>query len=162
MTAAEILDALPANNDSVVFTKDNLRVKLDELVEKGFVRIRKKGRNILYSLAEDIWQGFSDDELLDICLFLEFLKNVSPIEMPYYFLHEKLILYLSAERGRSVAEKDIFHFKHVCRYLNQMPDKFASQKTVCFLTRCQNRIHTHSCCFFQRCNRVCANVKSTM
>ena len=29
-------------------------------------------------------------------------------------------------------------------------------------TRCQNRIHTHSCCFFQRCNRVCANVKSTM
>lgn len=43
MTAAEILDALPANNDSVVFTKDNLRVKLDELVEKGFVRIRKRG-----------------------------------------------------------------------------------------------------------------------
>lgn len=45
---------------------------------------------------------------------------------------------------------DIFHFKHVSRYLNQMPDKFASQKTVCFLTRCQNRIHTHSCCFFQQ------------
>ena len=112
MTAAEILDALPANNDSVIFTKDNLRVKLDELVEKGFIRIRKKGRNILYNLAEDIWQDFSDDELVDICLFLEFLKNVSPIEMPYYFLHEKLILYLSAERGRSVAEKDIFHFKH--------------------------------------------------
>ena len=112
MTAAEILDALPANNDSVVFTKDNLRVKLDELVEKGFIRIRKKGRNILYNLAEDIWQGFSDDELVDICLFLDFLKNVSPIEMPYYFLHEKLILYLSVERGRSVEEKDIFHFKH--------------------------------------------------
>ena len=112
MTAAEILDALPATNDSVVFTKDNLRVKLDELVEKGFICIKKKGRNILYSLAEDMWKEFSDDELMDICLFLEFMKNVSPIEMPYYFLHEKLMLYLSIERGRSVAEKDIFHFKH--------------------------------------------------
>ena len=112
MTAAEILDALPATNDRAIFTKDNLRVKLDELVDKGFIQIRKEGRSILYRLAEDIWEGFSDDELMDICLFLEFMKNVSPIEMPYYFLHEKLMLYLSVERGKTVSGKDIFHFKH--------------------------------------------------
>lgn len=112
MTAAEILNALPATNDSAIFTKDNLRVKLDELVDKGFIQIRKEGRRILYRLAEDIWEGFSNDELMDICLFLEFMKNVSPIEMPYYFLHEKLMLYLSVERGKTVSGRDIFHFKH--------------------------------------------------
>ena len=112
MTAAEILDALPTANVSVIFTKDNLRVKLDELVEKGFIQIRKEGRKILYSLSEDMWKNFSDDELLDICLFLEFLKNASPLEMPYYFLHEKLKLYLSLVRKKDISGKDIFHFKH--------------------------------------------------
>lgn len=112
MTAAEILDALPATNDRVIFTKDNLRVKLDELVEKGFIRVKKEGRSIRYSLAKDIWKEFSDDELMDICLYLEFMKNASPIEMPYYFLYEKLALYLSVVRGKNVLEKDVFHFKH--------------------------------------------------
>lgn len=112
MTASEILDALPVCNDSVAFTKDNLRVKLNELVEKGYIRTRKQGRCILYSLSDDMWKGFSDDELMDICLFLDFMKNVSPLEMPYYFLHEKLMLYLSVERGKNIAEKDVFHFKH--------------------------------------------------
>ena len=112
MTAAEILDSLPAANDSVVFTKDNLRVKLDDLAEKGFIQTRKEGRKVLYSLSEDIWEDFSDDELIDICLFLEFMKNASPIEMPYYFLHEKLMLYLSIERKKEIVGKDIFHFKH--------------------------------------------------
>ena len=41
MTATELLDSMPNYNDSVVFTKDNLRVKLDELTEKGFITTRK-------------------------------------------------------------------------------------------------------------------------
>ncbi len=112
MTVAEILDALPTTNDNAIFTKDNLRVKLDELAEKGFIKTRKEGRKVLYSLAEDIWKDFSDDELMDICLFLEFMKNASPLEMPYYFLYEKLMLYFSIERKKKIVGKDIFHFKH--------------------------------------------------
>ena len=70
MTATELLDSMPNYNDSVVFTKDNLRVKLDELTEKGFITTRKEGRTVLYKLVEDIWEDFSDDELLDLSLYL--------------------------------------------------------------------------------------------
>ena len=46
MTAPEILEALPNYNTTIVFTKDNLRVKLDELVEKGYIKFRKEGRTV--------------------------------------------------------------------------------------------------------------------
>lgn len=112
MTATELLDSMPNYNDSVVFTKDNLRVKLDELTEKGFITTRKEGRTVLYKLVEDIWEDFSDDELLDLSLYLEFLKNVSPIEMPYYFLKQKLHLYMECERHMECGYNKTFAFKH--------------------------------------------------
>lgn len=112
MTSAELLDELPIMNEKAVFTKDNLRIKLDELVDKGFIQIRKEGRRVLYSLSNDIWKNFSDEELLDILAFLDFIKNVSPLEMPYYFLREKLALYLRTERKKEIDEAEIFHFKH--------------------------------------------------
>lgn len=112
LTASELLDELPMVNDDVIFTKDNLRIKLDELVQKGFISCRKTGRKVTYRLCEDIWKNFTDDELLDICTYLEFMKNVSPIEMPYSFLYQKLRLYLECERFIGVPEVEIFHFKH--------------------------------------------------
>lgn len=112
MTATELLDSMPNYNDSVVFTKDNLRVKLDELTEKGFITSRKEGRTVRYRLIEDIWKDFLDDELLDLSLYLEFLKNVSPIEIPYYFLEQKLHLYMECERHIEFGHNKIFAFKH--------------------------------------------------
>lgn len=69
MTAVELLDKLPVLNHSVIFTKDNLRVKLDELVEKGYITSRKDGRNVNYGLASDIWSDFTNEELADIWYF---------------------------------------------------------------------------------------------
>lgn len=112
LTVAEILRALPALNEKAVFTKDNLRVKLEELAEKGFLRSRREGRSVLYSLSADIWRDFRDEELQDICTYLEFMRNVSPLETPYYFLHRKLKLYLWAERGIEAEEREVFRFKH--------------------------------------------------
>lgn len=112
MTATEILEELPIMNEEVIFTKDNLRIKLEELTEKGFVQCHKIGRKVTYSLSEDIWSNFSNDELVDICTYLEFLKNVSPIEMPYSFLYQKLRLYLRCIRKLDIPEVEIFHFKH--------------------------------------------------
>lgn len=112
MTAAEILEALPNYNTTVVFTKDNLRVKLDELVAKGYVKIRKEGRTVFYSLMEDIWENFSDEELYDLSLYLKFVKNVSPLEVPYYFLEEKLHLYMKCERHLEMNNERVFAFKH--------------------------------------------------
>lgn len=112
LTAAEILEALPARNGRAVFTKDNLRIKLEELAEKGFIRSRREGRSVLYSLSPDIWRDFRDEELQDICTYLEFMMNVSPLETPYYFLYRKLRLYLWAERGIEAEDREVFRFKH--------------------------------------------------
>lgn len=112
MTAGEILDALPSLNDDVVFTKDNLRVKLDELVEKGFITTVKSGRSVKYKLSKDIWEDFSDEELLDVFIYLEFMKNVSPIGMPYFFLQDKLKLYLKSCRNIDSSDYKVFSFKH--------------------------------------------------
>ncbi|WP_312072179.1 WYL domain-containing protein [Anaerotignum propionicum] len=112
ITAAELLDLIPNYNNSVVFTKDNLRVKLDELDEKGYIEYRKEGRSVFYKLVDDIWKDFSDSELSDLGLYLEFLKNVSPIEIPYYFLEQKLHLYMQCERKMNLERNKVFAFKH--------------------------------------------------
>lgn len=112
MTASEILDELPQFNDDAVFTKDNLRIKLEELVLKGFLDTRKKGRNIVYFLKEDIFDEFTNEELIDIYIYLEFMKNTSPIEMPYNFLSEKLSLYINCVRDLALPTLDYFTYKH--------------------------------------------------
>ncbi len=112
MTATELLDAIPILNDTVIFTKDNLRVKLDELVEKGYIESHKEGRTVLYKLADDIWNDFSNEELEEICLYLEYIKNVSPIEIPYYFLEQKLQLYMEYERKINMKQHKVFALKH--------------------------------------------------
>ena len=58
-TLVEILDEIPQWNDDILFTKDNLRVKLGELEECGLLRINKDGRNVRYYVAEDFWKEFS-------------------------------------------------------------------------------------------------------
>ena len=144
MSAAEILNSLPVMNTEVIFTKDNLRIKLDELVEKGYINCRKKGRKVLFRLCDDIWRDFGNDELLDICTYLEFMKNVSPLEMPYYFLHQKLCLYLYSNRGIDTDETGLFHFKH--NHLFNVLDndillailKAQEKKTLVHMTFCGN------------------------
>lgn len=112
LTLAELLQEIPILNNEVVFTKDNLRIKLEELCEKGYLQTKKNKKTVRYYLKEDIWKEFSNEELADIFVYLEFLKNTSPIEMPYYFLHQKLKLYLFCERGIDTSEYEVFLFKH--------------------------------------------------
>lgn len=108
----QILNELPNYNESRMFTKDNLRIKLDELVEEGLIIAHKQGKNVNYSIGVDLWEDFSTDELEDMYMYLEFLKNSSPIEMPYYFLQRKLGLYLMCNRGIDDLGKSPIQFKH--------------------------------------------------
>lgn len=110
-TLPELLDELPIGSGEVMFTKDNLRVKLDELLETGLIQARKDGRNVRYSLSDDIWADLSDDELKDIYIYLEFLRNTSPLSVPYYYLQRKLKLYMFSERGISLKDESIFKFR---------------------------------------------------
>lgn len=111
LTLGEILDAMPIYNYEVEFTKDNIRLKLEELQENGIVISVKEGRNVKYSLSQDIWKNFKDEELEDIYQYLDFVKCVSPFEIPYYFLQKKLQLYLHINRGIDIQEKSVFQFK---------------------------------------------------
>ena len=111
-TLPEILDKLPCCNNEIEFTKDNLRVKLDELLENRFIKVRRDGRNVRYSISDDIWRDFTDEELIELITYLEFIKNVLPVEMPYYFLQRRMKLYLFSERGVSIEGKNPFQFKH--------------------------------------------------
>ena len=110
-TLVEILDEIPQWNDDILFTKDNLRVKLGELEECGLLRINKDGRNVRYYVAEDFWKEFSTEELVQIYIFLDFAENVMPIEMPFIFLRRKLKLYLFSKGMRDLPE-GVFQFKH--------------------------------------------------
>lgn len=112
LTASEILDNLPIMNDEIDFTKDNLRVKLEELIDKGLIYSRKDGRNVYYGISDDILADFDDGELISLYTYLEFVMNVSPIEMPYSFLYKKLKMYMQLERNISFADIDVFQFKH--------------------------------------------------
>ncbi|NLG03820.1 MAG: WYL domain-containing protein [Clostridia bacterium] len=108
----EILDELPAYNDEAVFTKDNLRVKLEDLVDEGFISVVKEGKNTKYVVTEDIWKDFADEELKDIYFYMDFMKNTSPIEMPFYYLQRKLKLYLYSERGIDLDGAETLQLKH--------------------------------------------------
>lgn len=110
-TLSEILDDIPACNDDVEFTKDNLRLKLEELAAIGLIKTRKDGRNVLYCLGDDIFKGLSSDELLDLYMYLEFLRNTSPVDVPFYFLQRKLKLYLAAERKIEAEDVNVFKFR---------------------------------------------------
>lgn len=111
-TLPDILEEMPNYNEEAIFTKDNLRIKLEELVEEGFLLMSKEGKNTKYTVAMDIWEEFKDEELRDIYFFLGFLKNTSSIEMPFYFLQRKLKLYLYAERGMDLSDEEELQIKH--------------------------------------------------
>ena len=111
-TLQEILEDMPFDNAEIEFTKDNLRVKLDELLENQFIQIHRGDRSVKYLIADDIWQDYSDEELLELLTYLEFIKNVSPVEIPYYFLQRKLKLYLFSERKIRGDDRSPFQFKH--------------------------------------------------
>ena len=111
LTLPDLLEAMPVGSDKVEFTKDNLRVKLDELVKTGLILSRKEGKNVFYRIGKDILEDLSDEELQNIYLFLDFLRNTAPLDVPYYFLQKKIKLYLLSERNIEVQEVDIFKFR---------------------------------------------------
>ena len=111
LTLIEILDKIPQLNEEILFTKDNLRVKLNELEECGMIQPKKDGRSVRYYVADDIWKEFSEEELRQIYLFLGFIENVMPLEMPYVFLQKKLKLYCFS-LGINDLPEGVFQFKH--------------------------------------------------
>ena len=111
LTLIEVLDEIPQLNEEILFTKDNLRVKLNELEACGIIQSQKDGRNVRYYVTEDIWKEYSVEELKQIYMLLDFIRNIVPFEIPYVFLQQKLKLYLLSI-GIDDLPEGIFQFKH--------------------------------------------------
>ena len=111
LSLQEVLEEIPSINEYILFTKDNLRIKLAELEERGLIYSRKEARNVRYYLVDDIWASFSAEELQQIYLYLDFVRNIMPLEMPYVFLQERLRLYMY-QMGVECMEESIFQIKH--------------------------------------------------
>jgi predicted DNA-binding transcriptional regulator YafY len=110
-TLPEILDEIPVVSEEIEFTKDNLRIKLDELLACGLIEAKKDGRNVKYFISNDVWENLSEDEIKEVYLYLEFLRNTSPMDVPYYFLQRKLKLYALSERQMDLSEVSVFKFR---------------------------------------------------
>ena len=107
----DILDRIPQTNGEISFTKDNLRIKLIELEERGLIQSYSQGRAVKYCLTEDIWDAFTVEELKSIYIYLDFARNAMPLEMPYVFLQRKLRMYL-CRKGIADLPEGVFQFKH--------------------------------------------------
>lgn len=86
--------------------------KLEELVEAGYITIENSNKRPRYSLKEDILKDFTDDEIKDICIMLELVKNKEMLQVPFLFLQNKLELYLYCNRKIENIDKDLFLHKH--------------------------------------------------
>ena len=75
------------------------------------IQSQKDGRNVRYYVTEDIWKEYSEEELKQIYMLLDFIRNIMPFEMPYVFLQNKLKLYLLS-RGIDDLPEGVFQFKH--------------------------------------------------
>ena len=111
LSLQEVLEEIPSINEYILFTKDNLRIKLAELEERRLIYSRKEARNVRYYLVDDIWASFSVEELQQIYLYLYFVRNIMPLEMPYVFLQERLRLYMY-QKGVECMEESVFQIKH--------------------------------------------------
>lgn len=117
-TLTEILEQIPNVNEKNDFSKENLRIKLEELEEAGYLKMDRSEKAVKYFLADDIWSEFSNQELEDICLLLEFVRNIVPFEIPFYYLQRK--------------EKDMFLFKNqhlfkVSNTIRELRNEFIKQ-----------------------------------
>ena len=111
LTLNDILAQIPNTNEEALFTKDNLRIKLIELEERGMIRSYSSGRSVKYCLTDDIWAELDITELKDIYLFLDFARNALPLEMPYVYLQRKLGMYLRMKGEQDIPD-GILQFKH--------------------------------------------------
>lgn len=133
LTLNDILAQIPNTNEEALFTKDNLRIKLIELEERGMIRSYSSGRSVKYCLTDDIWAEFDIAELKDIYLFLDFARNAMPLEMPYVYLQRKLEMYLRMKGEQDIPE-GILQFKH-----NHLFNVLDNEVMLGLLSAIQNR-----------------------
>lgn len=90
------------------------RRTLKKMEAQGLIYSRRQDGELVYFLKNDMWNLFTDDELVEIWHYVSFLRNVMPFELPYVLLQNNLELWLHRKRKVHLieVEKEIFLFRH--------------------------------------------------
>lgn len=104
-----ICELLPEEEDLDIST---LSRKLKQMVEEELLQVKWNKNKKLYTLAEDIFEDLSDQELKQLYVAVDFFRNTSAINLPGYYLGETLERYLHYERNLGVREGEVFNYKH--------------------------------------------------
>ncbi len=94
------------------YSKETIRQQLLKFEDAGYITKYKSKQGPKYSLNKDVLKNLSDEEIQDICIMLEFVKNKEVLQVPFLFLQKKLELYLYCNREVEIVDKDFFLYKH--------------------------------------------------
>ncbi|MGN1032900.1 MAG: helix-turn-helix transcriptional regulator [Intestinibacter sp.] len=94
------------------YDRKTIRPKLGELLTAGYITSDGHPTRPKYSLKEDILKDFTNQEIEDMCIMLELVKNKEMLQAPFLFLQKKLELYLYYNREIENVDKDLFLHKH--------------------------------------------------
>lgn len=120
------------------------RVK-NKMASLGIIEKRKEGRDTFLNIKEDVFEDFSNDEIIQIINALSFYSNVSIISAPGYSAIDVLNDYLLGERDYRYDFESTFSFKQ--NFLSRILDdevisviceSIKNNKTVKFLYKGKN------------------------
>lgn len=94
------------------YQRETMRKKLIKFEEAEYITRYGDEKRPKYKLNRDILKDLSDDEIEDICIMLELVKNREILQVPFLFLQKKLELYLYCNRNIKNIDKDFFLYKH--------------------------------------------------
>ena len=100
-------DIISDNKDFEQFTE---RVK-EKMVSLGIIDKRKKGRDTILSIKKDIFEDFSNQEIIEIMNAISFYSNVAIISEPGYSALDVMKDYLLGERVFKYDFESTFSFK---------------------------------------------------
>lgn len=109
MGLSEFVKGAPDASDKN-FSKQNIDPNIKELIKYGYIIYNKERKK--YRLRDDIFEELTDEELEDIYTLLEMVKDHISFEVPFFFLQNKLGLYMSSDRGKDDVLTDFFLSKH--------------------------------------------------
>lgn len=94
------------------YHRETMRKKLLKFEEAEYIIRYGDEKRPKYKLNRDILKDLSNDEIEDICIMLELVKNKGILQVPFLFLQKKLELYLYCKRNIKNIDKDFFLYKH--------------------------------------------------
>lgn len=94
------------------YQRETIRKKFEKFEEAEYIIRYEDEKGPKYKLNQDILKNFTDKEIEDICIMLEFVKNTEILAVPFLFLQKKLELYLYCNRNIKTIDEDFFLYKH--------------------------------------------------